>query len=118
MYPASFTNSNIITVAAVTATGALASFSNYGVKSVDLAAPGESIVSTYPTSAYKVLSGTSMASPIVAAAAAMIRARDSSLSYSKIRSAILSHTTPGAALNGKVAHPGVLNIGAALSSVP
>ena len=118
VYPASFTNSNIITVAAVTSTGALASFSNYGVKSVDLAAPGDSIVSTYLNSGYKVLSGTSMASPIVAAAAAMIHARDSSLSYSQIRSAILSHTTPDAALSGKVAHPGVLNIGAALSSVP
>ena len=78
---------------------------------------GDSIISTYLGSTYKVLSGTSMASPIVAAAAAMIRAKDSSLSYSAIRSAILSHTTPDAALSGKVVHAGVLDVAAALASV-
>jgi subtilisin family serine protease len=117
-YPAAFTNSNIITVAAVTATGALASFSNYGVKSVDLGAPGDQIISTYMGSTYKVLSGTSMASPIVAAAAAMLRSQDSSLTYKQIRSALLSHTRPDTALAGKVVHPGVLDIGAALAAVP
>jgi subtilisin family serine protease len=118
VYPANFTNGNIIVVAAVTATGALASFSNFGAKSVDLGAPGDHILSTYLNSAYKVLSGTSMASPIVAAAAAMLRARDSSLSYGKIRSTILSHTQADPALQGKVAHPGVLDVGSALASVP
>ena len=117
-YPAAFTNGNIIAVAAVTSTGALASFSNYGAKSVDVGAPGDNILSTYLNSAYKVLSGTSMASPIVAAAAAMLRSRDSSLTYSQIRSTLLSHTQPAPALQGKVVHPGVVNIGAALSSVP
>jgi subtilisin family serine protease len=117
-YPAALTNTNIISVAAVTTTGALASFSNYGAKSVDLGAPGDSIISTYLGSGYKVLSGTSMASPIVAAAAAMLRSRDSHLSYSQIRSAILSSTQPDAALTGKVAHPGVLDIGVALADAP
>ncbi|HMJ37754.1 MAG TPA: S8 family peptidase [Baekduia sp.] len=117
-YPAALTDSNIIAVAAVTTTGALASFSNYGTKSVDLGAPGDSIISTYLGSGYKVLSGTSMASPIVAAAAAMLRSRDPHLSYSQLRSAILSSTQPDAALAGKVAHPGVLDVGAALASAP
>jgi thermitase len=117
-YPAAFTNSNIITVAAVTATGALASFSNYGVKSVDLGAPGDQIISTYLGSTYKVLSGTSMASPIVAAAAAMLRSQDSGLTYKQVRSALLSHTRPDTALQGKAVHPGVLDIGAALAAVP
>jgi subtilisin family serine protease len=116
-YPAAFTNSNIITVAAITATGALASFSNFGAKSVDLGAPGDQILSTYLGSKYKVLSGTSMASPIVAAAAAMLRSQDPDLTYKDLRSAILSHTRPDAGLNGKVAHPGVLDIGAALAAV-
>jgi thermitase len=118
VYPAAFTNSNIIVVAAVTATGALASFSNYGVKGVDLGAPGDNIVSTYLKSTYKVLSGTSMASPIVAAAAAMLHAADTSLSYSQIRSTLLTHTRADAALGGKVAQPGVLDIGSALAGVP
>jgi thermitase len=117
VYPASLTNGNIITVGAVTATGSLASFSNYGAKGVDLGAPGDEILSTYLGSRYKTLSGTSMAAPIVAAAAAMIRAQDSSLSYGSVRSAILSHIRPNAALQGKVARPGVLDVGAALASV-
>ena len=58
-----------------------------------------------------------MASPMVAAAAAMLRQQNPNLTYSPIRSAILSHTTPDSALNGKVVHPGVLNIAAALASL-
>ena len=116
-YPAAFTNSNIITVAAVTQTGALASFSNFGAKLVDLGAPGDNIISTYPTSTYKVLSGTSMAAPMVAAAAALVRHEDTSLTYKEIRSALLSHTQADPALNGKVVHPGVLNVAASLASV-
>jgi subtilisin family serine protease len=116
-YPAAFTNGNIITVAAVTDTGSLASFSNFGVKLVDLGAPGDNIISTYPTSTYKVLSGTSMATPMVSAAAAMVRHKDTSQTYSEIRSALLSHTQADAALGGKVVHPGVLNVAGALSSV-
>jgi len=51
-YPAYYTAANMITVAAVGNTGALASFSNYGTTSVDVAAPGVSIASTYPKTAY------------------------------------------------------------------
>jgi subtilisin family serine protease len=115
-YPAAFTNGNIITVAAVTQSGSLASFSNFGAKLVDLGAPGDNIVSTYPPSTYKVLSGTSMATPMVSAAAAMIRHKNTSLTYKQIRSAILSHTTPDGSLSGKVVHPGVLNVAAALAA--
>jgi thermitase len=117
-YPAALTNTNIIAVAAVTTTGALASFSNYGARSVDLAAPGDSILSTYLGSKYKMLSGTSMASPIVAAAAAMLLSHDPKLSYKKLRSALLSSTAPDPALAGKVAQPGVLDVASALAAAP
>jgi thermitase len=116
-YPAAFSNGNIITVAAVTSTGALASFSNFGSKLVDIGAPGDNILSTYPRSTYKVLSGTSMAAPMVSAVAALVRHENTKMTYSQIRSAILSHTTPDAALKGKVARPGVVNAAAALSAV-
>jgi subtilisin family serine protease len=115
VYPANFANTNIIVVAATTATGDLASFSDYGAKTVDLGAPGDNIISTYLGSGYKVLSGTSMAAPMVAAAAAMLHAQDSDLSYGQIRSAIVSRTQPDAALQGKVANPGVLDVGSALT---
>jgi subtilisin family serine protease len=113
-YPASYTEGNILTVAAIDDTGALASFSNFGSKSVDLAAPGDEIFSTYPTSSYKLLSGTSMAAPMVAATAAMLHAQDSHLTYSQIRSAIKASVVPDAALSGKTVTGGLLNLDGAL----
>jgi subtilisin family serine protease len=115
-YPASYTQGNVIAVAAVTSNGFLASYSNYGEESVDLAAPGDKILSTYPKSTYKTLSGTSMAAPIVAATAAMVRSADTSRSYSDIRKAILSNTRPLSSLKGKVSHPGVLDAADALAA--
>src|SRR5436190_119192 len=116
-YPAAFTEGNIITVAATTSSGALASFSNYGKKGVDLAAPGDNILSTYLNSSYKTLSGTSMAAPLVAGAAAMLRAKDSNLSYTDIKDALRNHTRPDGALSGKTVSGGLLNVSAALAAV-
>ena len=115
-YPADYTNGNILCVAAITATNALASFSDFGSKNVDLAAPGNDILSTYPTSTYKVLSGTSMATPYVTAAAAMLRQQNNDLTYSKLRSLIKAHVTPNAALAGKSVTGGQLNVPGALSA--
>jgi thermitase len=118
IYPASLPEGNILTVAATTSTGALASFSNFGKSGVDLGAPGDRIFSTYPTSTYKTLSGTSMAAPLVAAAAAMLRAKDSSLGYADIKNALRNHARPDAALAGKTVSGGMLDVSAALASVP
>ena len=75
--PASFDLPNILSVAAVDNTGQLASFSNYGETSVDVAAPGVDIASTFPdydgnVAGYYWLSGTSMAAPHVSAIAALV----------------------------------------------
>jgi subtilisin family serine protease len=115
-YPASFTNGNILVVAAITATNTLASFSNYGAKDVDLGAPGNNIVSTYPTSTYKVLSGTSMATPYVTATVAMLHQQNSNLSYSKLRSLIKDHVIPNPALAGKTVTGGQLDVAGALAA--
>ncbi len=64
--PARAEGSNIYTISAMSSSGALASFSNYGNPPVDFAAPGVSIKSTYKGGAYATLSGTSMAAPHVA----------------------------------------------------
>ena len=64
-YPASYASSNIITVAAVDKHDNLCTFSNYGINSVDVAAPGYSIYSTWPGSRYYYMQGTSMATPYV-----------------------------------------------------
>ena len=117
IYPASYTDDNILAVASITSSGALASYSNFGTKSVDLGAPGDKIYSTYPSSAYKSLSGTSMASPLVAATAALLRKRDTSLTYKELRAANKGHPKANAKLSGKVATGGQLDIAAALDAV-
>lgn len=67
MYPASYNLTSIISVAATDRSGQLAPFSNYGAHSVDIAAPGVDIISTWINDTYKSMSGTSFATPLVAA---------------------------------------------------
>src|SRR3989449_4150049 len=64
-YPAAYYLPNIIAVAATTRMDALASFSNFGRRTVHLGAPGQEILSTTPGNTYSSLSGTSMATPHV-----------------------------------------------------
>jgi subtilisin family serine protease len=116
-YPASYNESNILTVAATTSLNQLASFSNFGQEDVDLGAPGDNILSTYPDSTYKTLSGTSMAAPLVTATAAMLRSQDGDLKYSDLRKAIRDTVTATPALTGKTYTNGQLNVGAALAAV-
>jgi subtilisin family serine protease len=116
-YPAGYTNDNIISVAAIDKNGSLASFSNYGAKSVDLGAPGVGIYSTLPAksgrnivSSYGSYSGTSMATPHVTGAAALYASTHSGASAAQIKSAILSSVVPTSSLNNKTVTGGRLNV--------
>jgi len=109
LYPASFDLANIISVAATDHDDALAWFSNYGLESVDLGAPGLNIYSTIPTDSYATWSGTSMATPHVAGVAALLRSRASSLTHEALKAAILDNVDPIAALDGKCVTGGRLN---------
>jgi thermitase len=117
-YPASFTDSNILAVAASTDDDVLASFSNFGATAVDVAAPGDSIYSTYKGGGYRYLSGTSMAAPYAAGTAAMLRKQESDATYGDLRYAIRHKVDTPPALNGKVAYNGRLNVQKALAAIP
>jgi subtilisin family serine protease len=115
-YPASYDLDNVIAVAATTSTDGLASFSNYGATSVDLGAPGAGITSTVPGTRYESWSGTSMATPHVSGAAALLYAAHPSWTYAQVRDRIFCTARPLSALAGKTATGGILDIGAALGS--
>lgn len=113
IYPASYTLDNVITVAASNHNDSLAYFSNYGLSSVDLAAPGEYILSTV-LNKYAIYGGTSMAAPQVTGAIALVASHFGKESVAQRRAHILSHVDPVAAFSGKVATGGRLNLYKAL----
>jgi len=116
-YPASYNLDNIISVAATDDNDALASFSNFGRVTVDLGAPGVSILSTTPANTYSSFSGTSMASPHVAGSAALLLAQDASLSLVDLKAAILNSVDAIAALAGISVTGGRLNVANAINGL-
>lgn len=102
-YPAGFRLANIVSVAASDRDDSLAYFSNYG-RSVDIAAPGVSIVSTTPGNQYDSFSGTSMAAPHVAGAAALALSLKPNLSVSQLKSAILNNAYTDKRLENQISH--------------
>ena len=99
-YPSVYTSPSILAVAASTSTDAKASFSSYGPLSVDLAAPGQGILSTWSSSdtATNTISGTSMATPHAAGAAALLSAYNPNLSVASLKATLMNSvdvlTTP------------------------
>jgi subtilisin family serine protease len=128
-YPAAFHMDNMIVVAASDSKDALADFSNYGATTVDIASPGVKILSTTVGSTYQDVittytihgktqaidwDGTSMATPIVAGAAALVWSKYPNETYQQIKQRILNSARPVAGLKGKIVTGGVLDVTAAL----
>jgi len=135
-YPSAYDSENILSVAATYYHNALANFSNYGVSSVDIAAPGFSIRSSVPTdgcqwyvswwdgslldycdpSGYKDYSGTSMASPHVAGAAALLKSFAPDLTVLELKQRLMNSVDTFPELTGKIGSNGRLNIVTALDN--
>lgn len=109
-YPAAYPNANIISVASITSTGGLSSFSNYGATKVDLGAPGSAVYSTLPGNTYGSYSGTSMATPHVTGAAALYASTHPGAFAATIKSAILGAAVATPSLAGKTITGGRLNV--------
>lgn len=110
----------VIAVASITSSGARSSFSNYGATTVDLGAPGSGIYSTTPQNTYSSFSGTSMATPHVAGAAALYASLNPLATAANIRTALLNSAvaTPTSSLNGATVTNGRLNISHFISTPP
>ena len=89
-YPANYDVSNVISVGSYTAAGAKSSFSNFGVKTVHVTAPGSSILSTYKNGTYASLSGTSMATPHIAGVVGLILSKEPNLTPVQIRERLVN----------------------------
>jgi subtilisin family serine protease len=113
-FPSSYNVPNVISVAALDRNDQLASFSNYGVKSVAIAAPGVDILSTWLGNEYEEKSGTSMATPVVAGVAALVLAENPRMSVDDLRKKLMASTDPIVALKGKTVTGGRINAAKAL----
>ena len=113
-YPSSYNVPNVVSVAALDRNDELAKFSNYGPKSVAIAAPGVDILSTWLGNEYEEKSGTSMATPVVSGVAALIVAEHPRMSVDELKKRLLASVDPLPALKMKIATGGRINAAKAL----
>lgn len=118
-YPSSYDLENIVSVAASTSSDGLASFSCYGSTSVDIAAPGDGILSTVDVASYgqyESWSGTSMATPFVAGALALVKAQYPSYTSLQLIQRLYAGGDTLSALSGKCTTGKRLNVYKALTT--
>ena len=108
-YPSSYDLDNVVAVASTDHNDELSSFSSYGAISVDIAAPGTNILSTLPGNSYGSLSGTSMATPHVAGALALIYGRFPAIDALDAKALLLNFADPLPVLDGVVLSGARLN---------
>jgi thermitase len=108
-YPSSYNVGNVISVAALDRNDQLTSFSNYGLKTVHIAAPGKDILSTWLENGFREASGTSMATPVVAGVAALVLSKNPNMSVDDLRKHLLESVDKLPSVKGKVVTGGRIN---------
>jgi subtilisin family serine protease len=117
-YPASYTSPSILSVAASDQNDNRPGFSNYGATSIDIAAPGAGILSTFTpaNNSYATLTGTSMATPHVTGAAALLASYYPNLTPASLKATLMNSVDALSQWNGVVKSGGRLNIARALQN--
>lgn len=113
-FPTSYNIPGLISVAATDNRDALATFSNYGAKTVDLGAPGVQVYTTFNGGLYGYISGTSFSGPMVAGAVGLLKSFRPNASAVEIRQALIDSSDVLPSLQGKVVSGGRLNVYRAL----
>jgi subtilisin family serine protease len=116
-FPSNYDLPNVISVAATDSNDGLAGFSNFGARSILLGAPGVGILSTTPNNTYSFLSGTSMATPHVTGAAALLLAQNPNLTVAQLRALLEFNGDPVTALAGKSVSGRRLNVANSLQAL-
>ena len=117
-YPAAYTSPNVLAVAAIDNQGNMANFSNYGKKTVHVAAPGVNVYSSVLNGGYDSWSGTSMATPHVSGVAALVAANEPNLTGLQIKERIIATSRPISGTRGKVVGGLVSAYNAVTNTVP
>ncbi len=108
-YPSNYEVPNVLSVAAIDNNGKLASFSNYGKKTVHVAAPGVNIYSSVAGGKYVYMSGTSMATPHVSGVAALLLASDLTLTNDQLKQRLISSVRKLSSIKSRVSSGGLVN---------
>ncbi|MBV9924507.1 MAG: S8 family serine peptidase [Acidobacteria bacterium] len=116
-YPSNYNLPNVLSVAALDRKDERASFSNFGAKTVHVAAPGKDILSTWLGGDYRNASGTSMATPFVAGVAGLVLSVEPNLSVKELRERLLNTVDKLDSLKGKVSSGGRVNAARAVGAV-
>lgn len=114
-YPADYKLPNVISVTAIDPNTEVLSTSNYGVETVDIAAPGQNIISTLPGNTYGPMTGTSQATAFVSGCAALVMAHKKSFKAIDVRKYILETGDAVSSLYGKTRYARQLNMFKALT---
>ncbi|WP_108944614.1 S8 family serine peptidase [Shewanella halifaxensis] len=113
-YPSSYDSDAVMSIASTDRNDAMSSFSQWGLTSVDMGAPGSAILSTTPGNTYSTFSGTSMATPHIAGAAALVWSINPALTPVEMKQLLMNSGDANADLTGKTVAGSRLNVANAL----